>query len=109
MYVLEVENESQNDNKKPDSRSDKSRRTRNGNGNCSPRKLEFKKGELFDIPSESNSCRALKFRQAKTRDKNQNVKAECKEKNFRKLFSDGRSIGTDDNSSRIVIRPQAVG
>ncbi|CAI9787250.1 unnamed protein product [Fraxinus pennsylvanica] len=107
--TLFVIDESRSDNQKTDSRAEKSRRMRNENGDGSLRKLEFKKGKLLEIPSESSNCRVLKIRQAKTLNEIPNDKAECKEKNLRKLVSDGCSIGTDDNFSRVVLRPQGVG
>ncbi|KAL2465226.1 CaM binding domain-containing protein [Abeliophyllum distichum] len=94
LYVIELKDESQRENQKTDSRAEKSRRrTRDGNGDCSPRMLEFKRGQLLDIPSESTSCRILEFRKAKTLGENQNEKAD----------------DIDANFCGVVLRPQAVG
>ncbi|XP_022856231.1 uncharacterized protein LOC111377388 [Olea europaea var. sylvestris] len=109
LYVID---ESLSDNQKTDSRAEESRRMRNGHLDGSLRKLEFKERELLEIPSESKNCRVLKFRQAKTLNEIPNDEAKCKEKDLRKLVSDGSngcSIGTDDKFSCVVLRPQAVG
>ncbi|KAL2482427.1 uncharacterized protein Fot_43871 [Forsythia ovata] len=94
LYVIELKDESHRENQKTDSMAEKSRRrTRDGNGDCSPRMLEFKRGQLLDIPSESTSCRILKFRKAKTLGENQNEKAD----------------DIDANFCGVVLRPQTVG
>uniref|UniRef100_A0A5B6ZU46 Putative microtubule-associated protein futsch-like n=2 Tax=Davidia involucrata TaxID=16924 RepID=A0A5B6ZU46_DAVIN len=106
----ENETESQIANQKVDLKT-RPRRVggiRSEDKNCSPRKLNFRRGKLVDVQSENNSPRRLRFRQAKVRSENQIGIADTKRRLSLRRLVDGKSKGTETESEKVVLRHKAV-
>lgn len=109
------ESKEDREKKSPDQKAENKRRPikvgkmTSDDGDCSPRKLKFRRGKVVTVWSESSSPRKLKFRPGKVLGENQNGPAdETRVGRVRRLVSGGALNGNKTESTKVVLRHQDV-
>lgn len=71
-------------------------------------KLNFRRGRVLDLNSESKGPRRLRFRQRRLLGEDQNGKNDAGRRSFKRQGVDGYTNGTKDESEKVVLKHQDV-
>ena len=71
-------------------------------------KLNFRRGKVLDVHSESKGPRRLRFRRGRLLGENQNGNNDAGRRSFKRRVVDGDTNGAKDESEKVVLRHQGV-